>query len=35
LDVFDAIAEPSRRTLLDELAGGQRTAGDLVTTCPG
>ncbi|MFS0898169.1 hypothetical protein [Mycolicibacterium litorale] len=30
--VFDAVAEPSRRALLDELARGERTAGELVAT---
>jgi DNA-binding transcriptional ArsR family regulator len=34
MDVFEAVAEPSRRTLLDELAGGERTAGELVVTLP-
>ncbi|KUI40258.1 helix-turn-helix transcriptional regulator [Mycobacterium sp. GA-2829] len=35
MDVFEAVAEPSRRVLLDELAGGERTAGELVATLPG
>lgn len=35
MDVFEAVAEPSRRALLDELAGGERTAGELVATLPG
>ena len=35
MDVFEAVAEPSRRALLDALAGGERTAGDLVATLPG
>ncbi|MDO2972332.1 ArsR/SmtB family transcription factor [Mycobacteroides abscessus] len=35
MDAFEAIAEPSRRVLLDALAGGERTAGDLVATLPG
>jgi DNA-binding transcriptional ArsR family regulator len=30
VDVFLAVAEPSRRSLLDLLAGGERPAGDLV-----
>ncbi|MEZ0054234.1 DNA-binding transcriptional ArsR family regulator [Mycobacterium sp. MAA66] len=34
VDVFEAIAEPSRRALLDALAGGERTAGELVATLP-
>jgi DNA-binding transcriptional ArsR family regulator len=34
MDVFEAVAEPSRRVLLDELAGGERTAGELVATLP-
>ncbi|HZA12825.1 metalloregulator ArsR/SmtB family transcription factor [Mycobacterium sp.] len=35
MDVFEAVAEPSRRTLLDTLADGERTAGELVATLPG
>lgn len=35
VDVFEAIAEPSRRTLLDALRDGERTAGELVDTLPG
>lgn len=35
MDAFEAIAEPSRRVLLDALAGGEWTAGDLVATLPG
>jgi DNA-binding transcriptional ArsR family regulator len=35
VDVFEAVAEPNRRALLDELAGGERTAGELVATLPG
>jgi DNA-binding transcriptional ArsR family regulator len=35
VDVFEAVAEPSRRTLLDALRGGERTAGELVATLPG
>jgi DNA-binding transcriptional ArsR family regulator len=34
VDVFEAVAEPSRRVLLDVLAEGERTAGDLVATLP-
>ncbi|MGC7197894.1 ArsR family transcriptional regulator [Mycobacteroides abscessus subsp. massiliense] len=34
MDAFEAIAEPSRRVLLDALAGGEWTAGDLVATLP-
>ncbi len=29
-DVFNAIAEPQRRALLDALAGGERSVGELV-----
>jgi DNA-binding transcriptional ArsR family regulator len=29
-DVFNAVAEPQRRALLDALAGGERTVGELV-----
>jgi DNA-binding transcriptional ArsR family regulator len=35
MDVFEAVAEPSRRTLLDTLRDGERTAGELVATLPG
>ncbi|KUI21783.1 ArsR family transcriptional regulator [Mycobacterium sp. IS-1496] len=35
MDVFEAVAEPSRRALLDALADGERTAGELVATLPG
>jgi DNA-binding transcriptional ArsR family regulator len=35
MDVFEAVAEPSRRALLDTLAEGERTAGELVATLPG
>jgi DNA-binding transcriptional ArsR family regulator len=35
MDVFEAVAEPSRRALLDELTGGERTAGELVATLSG
>ncbi len=34
MDVFEAIAEPNRRALLDALTDGERTAGDLVATLP-
>ncbi|KAA0111782.1 helix-turn-helix transcriptional regulator [Mycolicibacterium sp. P1-5] len=34
MDVFEAIAEPNRRILLDTLATGDRTAGELVATLP-
>ena len=34
MDVFEALAEPSRRALLDVLADGERTAGELVATVP-
>jgi DNA-binding transcriptional ArsR family regulator len=34
VDVFEAVAEPSRRALLDTLADGERTAGELVATLP-
>ena len=33
-DVFEAVAEPSRRVLLDLLAGGERSAGELVEALP-
>lgn len=32
--MFEAIAEPNRRALLDVLTEGERTAGDLVATLP-
>ena len=35
VDVFEAVAEPSRRTLLDALRHGERSAGELVETLPG
>jgi DNA-binding transcriptional ArsR family regulator len=35
VDVFEALAEPSGRTLLDALRDGERTAGELVSTLPG
>jgi DNA-binding transcriptional ArsR family regulator len=34
VDVFTAVAEPSRRQLLDLLADGERPAGDLVAALP-
>lgn len=34
VDVFEAVADPSRRTLLDLLSGGERSAGELVATLP-
>lgn len=34
MDVFEAIAEPNRRVLLDTLATGDRTAGELVAALP-
>ena len=34
MDVFEAVAEPNRRVLLDALADGERTAGELVATLP-
>lgn len=35
MDVFEAVAEPHRRTLLDTLRHGERTAGELVDALPG
>ncbi len=35
MDVFEAVAEPSRRALLNTLADGERTAGELVAGLPG
>ena len=35
MDVFEAIAEPNRRALLDALTAGEQTAGELVATLPG
>src|SRR3954454_7905831 len=32
VDVFEAVAEPNRRALLDVLSGGERSAGELVAT---
>ncbi len=34
MDVFAAVAEPSRRVLLDLLVRGERPAGDLVAALP-
>jgi DNA-binding transcriptional ArsR family regulator len=34
MDVFVAVAEPTRRTMLDLLATGERPAGDLVAAFP-
>ncbi|HVB09261.1 MAG TPA: metalloregulator ArsR/SmtB family transcription factor [Bacillota bacterium] len=34
MDVFVAVAEPNRRVLLDALAGGERTAGELAAALP-
>lgn len=34
MDVFEAVAEPHRRALLAQLAGGPRSAGDLVASQP-
>jgi DNA-binding transcriptional ArsR family regulator len=34
MDVFEAVAEPHRRALLDLLADGERSAGDLVASLP-
>lgn len=35
MDVFEAVAEPNRRALMDVLAEGERTAGELVASLPG
>lgn len=35
MDVFEAVAEPTRRTVLDLLAGRDRSAGELVAAFPG
>jgi DNA-binding transcriptional ArsR family regulator len=35
VDVFEAVAEPHRRELLDLLAEGARSAGELVAGLPG
>jgi DNA-binding transcriptional ArsR family regulator len=34
MDVFAAVAEPARRTLLDLLAGRERPAGELAAALP-
>ncbi len=34
MDVFEAIAEPHRRQLLDVLVEGERSAGELVAALP-
>jgi DNA-binding transcriptional ArsR family regulator len=34
MDVFEAVAEPNRRALLDLLAEGERPAGELVSSLP-
>ena len=34
MDVFTIIAEPTRRAMLDMLAEGERTAGELVAAFP-
>src|SRR5947209_5195155 len=34
MDVFEAVAEPTRRGVLDLLAGRQRSAGELVAAFP-
>src|SRR5713226_4662721 len=34
MDIFSAIADPSRRRLLDLLASGERPAGELVKALP-
>jgi DNA-binding transcriptional ArsR family regulator len=34
MDVFEAIAEPHRRALLDVLTDGECSAGDLVASLP-
>jgi len=34
MDVFEAVAEPTRRTVLDLLAGRERSAGELVDAFP-
>jgi DNA-binding transcriptional ArsR family regulator len=35
MDVFEAVAEPTRRALLDALVDGERSAGELAATVPG
>src|SRR4051812_40059579 len=34
MDIFEAVAEPTRRTVLDLLAGRDRSAGELVAAFP-
>ncbi len=34
MDVFTALADPTRRAMLDLLTGGERPAGDLVAAFP-
>ena len=34
MDVFEAVADPSRRVLLDSLTAGERSAGELVAALP-
>jgi DNA-binding transcriptional ArsR family regulator len=34
MDVFEVVAEPTRRTVLDLLAGRERSAGELVDAFP-
>jgi DNA-binding transcriptional ArsR family regulator len=34
VDVFEAVAEPTRRAVLDLLAGRERSAGELVSAFP-
>lgn len=34
MDIFSAIADPTRRNMLAMLAGGERTAGDFVSAFP-
>ena len=34
MDVFEAVAEPTRRAVLDLLAGRERSAGELVSAFP-
>lgn len=35
MDVFEAVAEPTRRSVLDLLARSERSAGELVAAFPG
>ncbi|MBO0840174.1 MAG: helix-turn-helix transcriptional regulator [Sciscionella sp.] len=34
MDVFEVVADPTRRSILDLLAGRERSAGELVTAFP-